>query len=324
MIRPALRHFFFVITLITSTAFMLYCMTDVFGGTVIEHPQTARQPEVKWASTDISRLPVTINHDQGRLGNKLFKYASLLGIARSNGRVPVVGPYVDGVNLAGIFNLSHVDPTLNAKDWMEINETNYAERDDRFMSLPPRPVKVHGYVQSWRYFYNIRDEIRREFQLQERYRQEAQTWRSSILDSARYNAATLVAVHVRMRDEFSNPNTTEAPPSFYTNAFNTMRALLPGARLLFIVTGNNLQWCQDNLQAEDVLVLQPDTPEVHFSFLSVCDHGIVSAGTFGWWAAWLTGGHVVYYKRFPIPESYEAIGFVAEHYYPPSWIPVDH
>ena len=30
--------------------------------------------------------------------------------------------------------------------------------------------------------------------------------------------------------------------------------------------------------------------------LTLCDHSILSIGTFGWWSAWLTGGKVVYYS----------------------------
>ncbi|CAL1529112.1 unnamed protein product, partial [Lymnaea stagnalis] len=134
----------------------------------------------------------------------------------------------------------------------------------------------------------------------------------------------LVGVHVRQRDEYSNPVTLEAPVSFFNNAFAKMRSLLGGSKALFVVAGNNLAWCRDNLKGPDIVVLDDAKAEVHFAVLASCQHGVVSIGTFGWWSAWLSGGHVIYYVRFPIPESIEAVGFVAADYYPPHWIPVDH
>ena len=58
--------------------------------------------------------------------------------------------------------------------------------------------------------------------------------------------------------------------------------------------------------------------------MTLCDHTIITAGTFGWWAAWLAGGTVVYLADYPRPRSYmeRKVMIRRENYYPPDWIPI--
>ena len=54
--------------------------------------------------------------------------------------------------------------------------------------------------------------------------------------------------------------------------------------------------------------------------LSKCQHLIMSVGTFGWWAGFLTGGDVIYYTP-PFREGAPlGRGFSEDDYYPPRWI----
>ncbi|CAG5119085.1 unnamed protein product [Candidula unifasciata] len=269
---------------------------------------------------------LTVNHDSGRLGNKMFKYASLLGIAKREGRKPFVLPYTQDVDMESVFNLTFVahHTQFNIGSWEEIEETEYAYEDPIFRNLPKTDIKLWGYLQSWKYFHSIEHVLRREFTFTPVYKSEADGILNDIREKHQNkDQIVFVGVHVRRRDEHSTKITCEAPKSFFTNAFQKMRSLLPGKTLIFIVSGNDLSWCERNLANNDTVVLQPSSSAFHFAILASCDHFVVSVGTFGWWAGWLTGGHVIYYKKFPLPLSYEAIGFHIDDYYPASWISVD-
>ena len=62
---------------------------------------------------------------------------------------------------------------------------------------------------------------------------------------------------------------------------------------------------------------------VDLAVLASCDHFIMSTGTYGWWAAWLTGGVVVYYK-YPAREgSLYSKHFNGDDFFPPHWIPME-
>jgi galactoside 2-L-fucosyltransferase 1/2 len=53
--------------------------------------------------------------------------------------------------------------------------------------------------------------------------------------------------------------------------------------------------------------------------LALCDHTIVTAGSYGWWAAWLTGGNVVHDIHYPVA----AQNCIRQHYFPP-WFLFPH
>ena len=64
-------------------------------------------------------------------------------------------------------------------------------------------------------------------------------------------------------------------------------------------------------------------PGLDMIVLANCDHVIMSSGTFGWWAGWLSGGHVVYYKHSARKGSHFGKEFDAKDFFPPSWIPLE-
>lgn len=50
--------------------------------------------------------------------------------------------------------------------------------------------------------------------------------------------------------------------------------------------------------------------------LSLCEHSIITGGTFGWWAAYLAYGNVIHDKVYP------SLCERREYYYPP-WFFID-
>ncbi|CAL1534257.1 unnamed protein product [Lymnaea stagnalis] len=269
-------------------------------------------------------LFITITHQMGRMGNNMFEYASLLGIARAQGRHPFVNPYGRDHNLPHVFNLTHVEFIPECGKWKRIGELKYGTFDPVFRDLPKVNLTLMGYVQSWKYFRGIEDEIRREFTFMPHIRLQADTIHYNIRKRLQnISDPVFVGVHVRMKDYSRSPY-PEAPISFFRNAFSRMRELVPGKNLVFLLASNGIEWCRKNLQEPGVVVLEDAEREVHFAVLARCKHMIVSVGTFGWWAGWLTAGHVIYYVRFPNKGSRLALGLTMEDYYPPSWIAVDH
>ena len=60
---------------------------------------------------------------------------------------------------------------------------------------------------------------------------------------------------------------------------------------------------------------------VDLAILTLCKHTIITSGTFGWWAGWLSEGEVVYWKGFPKPGSKNEKEILFRGvYYPPHWI----
>ena len=78
------------------------------------------------------------------------------------------------------------------------------------------------------------------------------------------------------------------------------------------------------LTSPDVVFTKKEDSFVYMAILVVCDHMIITIGTFGWWAAWLgvhqREGAVVIYQGDNM--HWEWISNIArpEGMYPPTWI----
>ncbi|XP_014667527.1 PREDICTED: uncharacterized protein LOC106809082 [Priapulus caudatus] len=70
----------------------------------------------------------------------------------------------------------------------------------------------------------------------------------------------------------------------------------------------------------DVVFVGTDDPLVDMCALSDCDHVIMTVGTFGWWAGFLSGGDVIYFAQPTWPGSMYDNELIVEDYYRPEWI----
>ncbi|KAH9513718.1 hypothetical protein Btru_041921 [Bulinus truncatus] len=152
----------------------------------------------------------------GRQGNQMFVYATLVGLARAQNRVPFVD---DARDLMTMFRISHVKNYIDTTGWHEVREIEYATFDPRFMTLPPQNVRVSGYLQCWRYFQHAQDEIRREFTFTPPVQKE--------LNVVLHEGLRQIEVHAaKVRD------------------------------ITFLVASEDLVWCQQNLNESGIRFCQ--------------------------------------------------------------------
>jgi hypothetical protein len=120
-----------------------------------------------------------ISGGMGRLGNQMFIYAALLGIAAMNNMTPV---YTGGYNpmhntfksLVAIDNARIARPAGASTE--QLNEVSNWIYDNRYELLHRSlAVEVHitGYFQSWKYFSHIEPVVRRQFTFKDAYVQVA-------------------------------------------------------------------------------------------------------------------------------------------------------
>ena len=103
----------------------------------------------------------------------------------------------------------------------------------------------------------------------------------------------------------------------------------PNKPILFVISSDNLPWCRQFLSKHVVngTNLNIDFTAtadyvVDMAVLSLSDHIIMSAGSYGWWSAWLVNGITIYYKDWPNTRSKLRKHFSAVDYYYPGWIPL--
>lgn len=256
----------------------------------------------------------------GRLGNQMFEFASLLGIADVNDRAPFVSSSCTVTHY--FVNVSVSDRPVSG--WRIVEEINYARKDSLFDSLPSGNIKLKGFFQSWKYFAGVADKVRQSFTFVPDVQQAVRTFYASYTNKLTDDAVK-IGVHVRRSDMLHKVTTRQgyvpAPLSYLVKAFRHMRARF-GERSIFFVVTDDPDWCLENLAGNGVKVVDPAPSVVHLGFLALCDHVIMTVGTFGWWGAYLSGGHVVYYDGFPRPGSEISEGFNRRDFYLPHWVPL--
>ncbi|CAF1667187.1 unnamed protein product, partial [Didymodactylos carnosus] len=91
---------------------------------------------------------------------------------------------------------------------------------------------------------------------------------------------------------------------------------------LFLMTSDDKNYCNSMFGNMSNVIITPKSfsPELDLAALVVCQHTIVTSGSFGWWAAFLTNGDVVYDKANPAPGSGLENDCPRISYYPPWYI----
>ena len=272
-----------------------------------------------------------------RLGNLMFNYAALLGIASRNHMDRVLP---SSFNPKNIFHISGMFAE-DIDSVMGIHRT-YEERHRRACAYDPGTenlvhfhTRLLGYYQSWLYFQNVSEQLRREFTFRKEVLDIAEQFHDSI-HIQEWNCRELgskwqkyikVGIHVRRGDFLLTKSQkfgyTVADPGYFTRAMTyfTKRH----GRVQFVVCSDDIPWAKENI----VLPKNSDS-KVAFSrghadfedlaILALCDHTIMSVGSFGWWAGWLAGGTTLYYKDWPKEHSLLSYQFDKTTYFPPEWI----
>ena len=258
---------------------------------------------------------MTLARSIGRTGNQMFEYAALLGIAHRHNYTAVISPKFPLTNVFNLTNVAYSDTS----DMIRLSEDKHATYEKKFEEVDTQHnYTLDGYFQSWRYFSEINNKIRSIYKVKDIYLKPALKFLKQISRQGRPN----VCVHVRRGDFLSRACEERgygvAGLGYIEKAMSYFKTKLNDP--LFIVLSDDIRWCQSNLDKSNTVFSPFDKANEDLALMTLCDHAIVTSGTFGWWGAWLSNGKVVYYKDYPRPNSEFETEFNRHDYYPPSWV----
>jgi hypothetical protein len=202
----------------------------------------------------------------GRLGNQLFTIASTIGLALRHGYTPrfhADWKYRDHFNIPDEW----FGPIYN--NCYLICETKF-EHDsnlDYLINLHSKSgygvLITKSYLQSPKYWEGYEDEIRKYL---------------TPKDCDPYSIDA-TAIHYRRGDYVGNPNYAQLPMSYYMNH----------------VKGEVMAFSDEDLFAGFHHLLSTGDTEIEdFKLMASCKRHVISNSTFAWWAAYLSGGEVIY------------------------------
>lgn len=226
----------------------------------------------------------------GRLGNQMFQYASLRGIARRRGYdfcIPnhnqvFKDPYGFDlkIELFYPFKMLYVLPhniKLLDRGYAPVAEEKHFHFDETLFTMCPDEISLAGFFQSEKYFKHIEDEIRADFSFKDEILEPCKEMIGSVGEA--------ISLHVRRTDYLQNPNHTALDLDYYQRAlkhFNDISTV--------IVFSDDPEWCkeQDLFSDDRFMISESGDQYVDLCLMSLCNRHIIANSSFSWWGAWLS------------------------------------
>lgn len=234
----------------------------------------------------------------GRLGNQMFQYAALLGIAENKGYDWVIPPFEgygdSNYGLFDCFKMSSVKEENFGYVQSQSIESGCFHFSQEFFDNCPDNINLHDYFTTEKYFKNIEDLIRNDFQ----FKNEILNPCKEIFDDLKNS----IFLHIRRGDYISSQvHHPLCSLQYYENALKHFDESSP-----VLVFSDDIEWCKDQeLFSSDRFMLseyqekypqKSDTndgkqnaliPYFDLCMMTLCAGGIIANSTLSWWGAWL-------------------------------------
>ena len=281
---------------------------------------------------------IVVHSSGGRLGNRMFMFASAYGLARTHGcRLYAARQIFD--QLSSNFNMSmKKDFWFSHRDANSIRDAKIIKTTCKFLPDLLKPnafqrIELQGYWQSYLYFDTFREEIRQMYSATKDTLSRLANYFASITkndctncsipahgthDELRRNIRTnynitWIGIHIRLTDfrrlEYASDE------QYIVRSMSIYRRRFRKKKLRFLIASDDKPFCEkvfaSGQDAEQVFVLPEYFPPMDdLMTLAFCHHSIVTGGTYSFWAAYLAGGDVIHDTSCPTACS-------SSNYYPP-------
>ncbi|XP_046368405.2 galactoside alpha-(1,2)-fucosyltransferase 2-like [Haliotis rufescens] len=268
----------------------------------------------------------------GGLGNHMFVYASCYGFAAYYNRTLA---FPKSSMLTKYFKLkAHLIQDYCACDsaTFHLEKINCGE-DSKLWNLSTKGnIKIGYYLQSWKYFGNVIEDIRRQFTFSETTLAKARDIISKLASEHQQRTKrlyrvkpVLVGIHVRRGDIDSEERLVKfgyelATPAFFSHAMEYFRKKY--VNVLFVVCSLEMRWTKWYVAGDDIIYVEGNDFVMDLAVLISCDHTLTSVGTYSWWAGFMSRGETVYYKWPAREGSSLRKQFSANYtdYFLPEWV----
>ena len=236
----------------------------------------------------------------GRLGNQMFQYAALRGIAAKRGHDWCIPPdtydHKDNYGLFETFEMINVkESNIGFVSGDYIQENNHCFIPEFFDECPDN-VSIDGYFQTEKYFTHIEKEIREDFTFRKDYLLPCQEYIGSLSNHP-------IFLHIRRTDAIGREQYHPILPiKFFEDALKQFAE----DTLCFVFT-DDMEWCksQELFKQERFLFNEKNErysyknidgtgklqntllPQIDLCLMSLCSGGIIANSSFSWWGAWL-------------------------------------
>lgn len=226
----------------------------------------------------------------GQLGNQMFQYSSLKGIANHHGydfaipnhneliidslgnklRIELFGPF----KLKN-FSENHIDVCNSTTPIVQEKHFHF---DEELFNNCQDDCCLVGYFQSQKYFSHIRGELLEDFE----FIDDIQNPCKEMIE----NVNSPISLHIRRGDFLINSaNHYNLTLDYYEKALSNF-----DSEREVIIFSDDPQWCKEQslFSGDRFLVSESESPYTDLCLMSMCSDFIIANSTFSWWGAWLS------------------------------------
>jgi hypothetical protein len=227
----------------------------------------------------------------GRIGNQMFQYATLLGIAEKHGYEFCIPPSKNedewnDHQLIEIFGLKNLEKENIKKLYNveQVKESNFRFDSNLFENCPDN-VDIFGYFQTEKYFLHAVDKVKEDFTFKEEVVKDVSDYRSQI------ESNEVISLHIRRGDYLKYPWHGCCPLEYYEKALSLLDDNTP-----VIIFSDDPEWCvqQEIFESDRFYVSEHNGNAFDMCLMTLCDYHIIANSSFSWWGAWLANSKEVY------------------------------
>ena len=247
----------------------------------------------------------------GRLGNQLFQYAALKGIALKNGyecKIPDPSEMEWHGQKCLLKEFYIESDYLTAEDRHSLKhhaiEPSAHHFYSQMLSIPDH-TNIHGFFQSTYYFEGHEKQIRQELTPRAEYLDFARDY----LQPLKSDGSQIVSIHLRRGDNtdgskidekylsFYGKNDIYDEESIYGKYISEALKIFEDTKVKYLVfsggsrTGDDredIAWAKATFGKDNFIVSDTNDPMKDLALIMSCDHNITCHMTsFGWWGAYL-------------------------------------
>ncbi|CAF1430282.1 unnamed protein product [Adineta ricciae] len=235
---------------------------------------------------------IILREINGRLGNNLFQFAVAYGLSLNRScQLYISSHFIARLSDSFDINLRNLAPESRLSSYS--NSTEIINTHCTFYPHLLNPnnnysLELSGFWQVCRYFIDYQKQIKQQLRFKELTLNHVNEFLNRSIN--RHNS-TLVGIHIRRGDFLL----IHRPVSSDKYIFNAMSYFQLKYRLVtFLIVSDDKLYCQKLFNRTNNVLITPKSFAAieDLAILTMCDHLILTVGTFGWWAGFLLNNKV--------------------------------
>lgn len=207
----------------------------------------------------------------GRLGNQMFQYAALVGIAHN-----IRTDYALSSKNTALYECFDLPSKFTDIVNPLVSHTDKFEFDEKFYNSCNTNSDLYGFFQSEKYFSKVTSILKNHFKFKNSITEVASLYKKYLASEKE-----VIALHVRRTDYLTDGNFYNLDLSYYYQAL----ARLPEVPVIILT--DDYSWCKNIFTSNRFKISKSNSPYVDLKLMSLCSHHIIANSSFSWWGSWL-------------------------------------